>query len=52
MSKTNPSSPQTINTNYNGPTIQELEIIMSRIEELDAKLENKTVNSKGSKQAA
>ena len=49
MSKTNQSSPQPIYTNYNGPTLQELELILNRIEELDAKREEEPV---GSKQAA
>ena len=37
MSKTNQSSLQPVNSNYNGPTIQELELLIDRIEELDAK---------------
>ena len=40
MSKTNHSNPQTINTDCNGPTIQELKLILDRIEELDAKRNN------------
>ena len=52
MSKTNQNSPQPVYTNYNGPTLQELELILNRIEELDAKLEDAFVKSKDSKQAA
>ena len=51
MSKTNQSSPQPIYTNYNGPTLQELELILNRIEELDAKLEDESSKS-NSKQVA
>ena len=52
MSKTNRSSSQPVYTNYNGPTIQELEIILNRIEELDAKREDEVSKSESSKQAA
>ena len=52
MSKNNQCSPQPIYTNYNGPTIQELELILNRIEELDAKRENESAKSVDSKQAA
>ena len=52
MSKTNQVSHQPVKTNYNGPTLQELEIILNRIEELDAKLEDSSAKSKDSKQAA
>ena len=52
MSKTNQSSTQPVNTNYNGPTLQELELILNRIEELDAKREDESAKSKESKQAA
>ena len=48
MSKTNQSSPQPVNTNYNGPTLQELELLLDRIEQLDAKRDDAI----GSKQAA
>ena len=37
MSKTNQSSPQPVYTNYNGPTLQELELLLDRIEQLDTK---------------
>ena len=49
MSKNNQNSFQPVNTNYNGPTIEELELLLKRIEALDAKLEKEPV---GSKQAA
>ena len=52
MSKTNHGSPQPINTNYNGPTLQELELLLNRIEELDAKRDDESIKSKNSKQAA
>jgi len=45
MSKTNKSSPQPVYTNYNGPTLQELELLLDRIEQLDAKRDN-TIRSK------
>ena len=52
MSKINSSNNQPVYRNYNGPTLQELELILNRIEELDAKLVDETKNSNGSKQAA
>ena len=52
MSKTNQVSPQPVYTNYNGPTIQELELILIRIEELDAKREDEPIKSDDSRQAA
>ena len=52
MSKTNQVSPQPVYTSYNGPTIQELELILNRIEELDAKREDEAIKSDDSRQAA
>ena len=52
MSKTNQASPQAVYTNFNGPTIQELELILNRIEELDAKREDEAIKSDDSRQAA
>ena len=52
MSKTNQSSPQPVSTGYNGPTLQELELLLTRIEELDAKWDDDSVESTDSKQAA
>ncbi len=52
MSKTNQASPQPVYTNSNGPTIQELELILNRIEELDAKREDEAIKSDDSRQAA
>ena len=52
MSKTNQSSPQPTYTNQNGPTLQELEILLKRIEELDASWNGDSVKSTDSKQAA
>ena len=49
MSKNNKNSLQPINTDYDGPTIQELKLLLNRIEELDAKREEELI---GSKQAA
>jgi len=40
MSKTNQSSSQPVHTNYNGPTLQELQLLLDRIEQLDAKRED------------
>ena len=37
MSKSNQSSPQPVYTNYYGPTLQELQLLLDRIEQLDAK---------------
>ena len=48
MSKAKQSSPQPVNSNCNGPTLQELELLLNRIEELDAKRNDVIV----SKQAA
>jgi len=52
MSKTNLASHQPMHTSYNGPTIQELELILNRIEELDAKREDEAIKSDDSRQAA
>jgi len=52
MSKTNQVSPKPMYNKYNGPTIQELELILNRIEELDAKRENEAIKSDDSRQAA
>ena len=52
MSKTNQVGSQSMYDNYNGPTIQELELILNRIEELDAKRENAAIKSNDSRQAA
>ena len=52
MSKINQSGPQHVNANYNGPTLQELELLLNRIEELDLKRNNDSVKSIDSKQAA
>ena len=49
MSNNNQNSFQTVNTDNNGPTLQELELLLNRIEELDAKRDEKPI---GSKQAA
>ena len=49
MSKNNQNSFQPVKTDYEGPTLQELELLLNRIEELDAKREEESV---GSKQAA
>ena len=49
MSKKNQNSFQPVNTDYHGPTLEELELLLKRIEELDAKREEESV---GSKQAA
>ena len=49
MSKNNPNSFQSVKTDYEGPTLQELELLLNRIEELDAKRDEEPV---GSKQAA
>ena len=52
MSKTNQASPQPVYIRYNGPTTQELELILNRIEELDAKREDEAIKSDDSRQAA
>ena len=52
MNKTNQSNPQPVYTNYNGPTLQELELLLNRIEELDARWSGDSVKSTDSKQAA
>ena len=49
MSNNNQNSFQPVNTDYEGPTLQELELLLNRIEELDAKREEEPT---GSKQAA
>ena len=49
MSENNQNSFQPVKTDYEGPTLQELELLLNRIEELDAKREEEPV---GSKQAA
>ena len=49
MSENNQNSFQSVKTDYEGPTLQELELLLNRIEELDAKREEESV---GSKQAA
>ena len=49
MSNNDQNSFQPVNSNYDGPTLQELELLLNRIEELDAKREEEPV---GSKQAA
>ena len=49
MSKNNQNSFQPVKTDYDGPTLQELELLLNRIEELDAKRDEEPV---GSKQAA
>ena len=46
MRKNNKNSFQPVNTDYDGPTIQELKLLLNRIEELDAKREKGSVNSK------
>ena len=46
MSKNNPNSFQPVKTDYEGPTLQELELLLNRIEELDAKWEKEPVDSK------
>ena len=49
MTKNNQNDFQPVKTDYEGPTLQELELLLNRIEELDAKREEEPV---GSKQAA
>ena len=49
MSENNQNSFQPVKTDNEGPTLQELELLLNRIEELDAKREEEPV---GSKQAA
>ena len=46
MSKNNQNSIQSENNDYAGPTLQELERLLNRIEELDAKREEGPVDSK------
>ena len=46
MRNNNQNSFQAIKTNYEGPTLQELELLLNRIEELDAKREEEPVDSK------
>ena len=49
MSKNNQNSFQPVKTDYEGPTLLELELLLNRIEELDSKRDDEPV---GSKQAA
>ena len=49
MTNNNQKGFQPVNTDYDGPTLQELELLLTRIEELDAKREDEPA---GSKQAA
>ena len=49
MSTNNQKCFQPVKTDYDGPTLQELELLLNRIEELDAKREEELI---GSKQAA
>ena len=46
MSKNNQNSFHPVNIDYDGPTLQELELLLNRIEELDAKREEEPVDSK------
>ena len=46
MSKNIQNSFQPVNIDYDGPTLQELELLLNRIEELDAKREEEPVGSK------
>ena len=46
MSKNNPNSFQPVKTDNERPTLQELELLLNRIEELDAKREEEPVDSK------
>ena len=46
MSKINLNSFLPVNTDYDSPTLQELELLLNRIEELDSRKENETVSSK------
>ena len=46
MSKNNPNSFQPGKTDYKGPTLQELELLLNRIEELDAKRGAESIDSK------
>ena len=46
MSKNNQNSFQPVDRDYDGPTLQELELLLNRIEELDAKREEEPVGSK------
>ena len=46
MNKNNQNSFQPVNSDYDGPTLQELELLLNRIEELDAKWEEEFVGSK------
>ena len=46
MSKNNQNSIQPGNNDYAGPTLKELERLLNRIEELDAKREEGSVDSK------
>ena len=46
MSNNNQNSSQPVKTDYEGPTLQELELLLNRIEALDAKREEEPVDSK------
>ena len=46
MSKNNQNSSQPVNNDYDGPTLQELELLLNRIEALDAKREEEPVDAK------
>mgnify|MGYP001360097193 FL=1 len=52
MNKTSQNNRKIKNSDYNGPTLQELEILLNRIEELDAKRDNNFDNSNDAKQVA
>ena len=53
MKKTHQDTPPSIVQNkHNGPTIEDLERLLKRIEELDLKLGNKTLKTADSKRAA
>ena len=53
MKKKHQTTSQLTNHNkFNGPTIEDLEILLKRIEELDLKLNNKTVKTADTKRAA
>ena len=46
MSKNKLNSILPVNTDYDSPTLQELELLLNRIEELDSRKENATESSK------
>ena len=52
MNKNNKANNHPINVKCSGPTIEELELLLNRIEELDAKWESEVAKSEDSKQAA